>query len=227
MSIVEIKQLQYRVNVDPREGHDLARVLTSRFMMYFWMQARRNVRFLSKWNVKGYSVGSIKACIIIKGCPKQRGECPDNLKSFLELSWWIVYLGWACTKGYKNSNTKSMSRECILTQLHEGHFGADCTQIACTRDSVYWPQINKRYRTVSSNLVRICQENSHAGIAKILQLPREIPVAPWSTIESGSFLLWMSYSFMLVVDVDMTSMVSSGTGYLNRWNIVALVVNMH
>ena len=54
----------------------------------------------SKWNIKGSSADSIKAHDY-KRMAKQRNECPDNLKSFVELSWWIVYLGWACTKGYK------------------------------------------------------------------------------------------------------------------------------
>ena len=85
----------------------------------------------------------------------------------------------------------------ILDQLHEGHFGTDCTKLH-VRDSVYWPQINKDIE----NLVKpyeTCQENSCKN-NKNPSVPREVPLAPWSSIEMDLFTL-DDHIFLLVVDV--------------------------
>ena len=79
--------------------------------------------------------------MIIKRWPKQRADCPDNLKIF-----WNYHDELSILDGHVLKGTRiiipSQCQEDILTQLHVGHFGTDHTKM-CTRDSVYWSRINK------------------------------------------------------------------------------------
>ena len=91
----------------------------------------------------------------------------------------------------------SQCQEDILNQLHEGHFRIDCTKL-CVHDSVYWPQINKDIE----NLVKSCEQCQEASKrnCKDPQIPRELPVRLWNTLEADLFT-FAGYSFLLVVDV--------------------------
>ena len=103
--------------------------------------------------------------MIIKGWPKQRGECPDNLKCYSNCHDELSILDGLILKGMCIVIPEQCKDE-ILDQLHEGHFGTDHTKI-CVRDSVYWPQINKDIE----QLVKLVKhaKKTHAGTIKILQ----------------------------------------------------------
>ena len=73
--------------------------------------------------------------MIIKGWPKQRGECPDNWKSYWNYHDELSILDGLILKGTHIVIPEQCKDE-ILDQLHEGHFGTDCTKM-CERDSVY------------------------------------------------------------------------------------------
>ena len=91
----------------------------------------------------------------------------------------------------------SECRDEILTQLHEGHFGIDCTNLRA-RNSVYWPGINKGIE----NLVKaceICQENARRNNRDPV-IPREVLLLPWSMLEMDLFMI-DDHSFLLVVDM--------------------------
>ena len=84
-------------------------------------------------------------------------------------------------------------RDDLLDQLHEGHFGIDCTKLRA-HDSVYWPSINKDIE----NWIKtcdICQENARRN-NKDPAIPREIPMTPWSTLEMDLFML-DDHSFLI------------------------------
>ena len=94
---------------------------------------------------------------IIKGWPKQRSECPENLKMFSNYHDKLSILDGIILKGTRIV-VPNKFQDGILAQLHEGHFGIDHIKLrAC--DSVYWPGINKDIE----NWIKTCdtcQENS-------------------------------------------------------------------
>ena len=133
---------------------------------------------------------------IIQGWPKQRNECPDNLKSFWNYQDELSILDGLVLKGTRIV-IPSQCQEDILTQLHKGHFHTDHTKMHAT-DSVYWPQINKDIEQLIKSC-EICQENACRN-NKDPVIPREMPVASWSTVEMDLFTL-DGCSFLLLVDV--------------------------
>ena len=85
----------------------------------------------------------------------------------------------------------------ILNQLHEGHFGVDCTKLRA-RDSVYWSNINRDIE----ELVKTCnlwQNQSKTDIRDPVIL-RGIPVCAWSATEIDLFTFY-DHTFLLVVDI--------------------------
>ena len=133
---------------------------------------------------------------VIEGWPKQRSECPVNLRDF-----WNYHDKLAILDGFILKGTciaiPEQCRDEILDQLHEGHFGTDHTKL-CVRDSVYCPQINKDIEHLIKTCEQ-CQENSKRNI-KDPKIPRELPVQPWNTLETNLFT-FEGHSFLLVVDV--------------------------
>ena len=137
---------------------------------------------------------------IIKGWPKQRSECPDNLKSFWNYCGELSILDGLVLKGTRIVIPSQCQKD-ILTQLHEGHFGVDHMKMHA-RDSVYWPQINKDIEELVKSC-EICQENACRN-NQDLGIPREVLITPLLTIEMNLFNL-DGYSFLLIVDVTSRS----------------------
>ena len=85
----------------------------------------------------------------------------------------------------------------LLAQLHEGHFGIDCTKLRA-HEYVYWPGINKDIE----NMVKTCntlQDTSQRN-SKDPVIPREVPLMPWSILEIDLFMM-DDHSILLVVDI--------------------------
>ena len=87
---------------------------------------------------------------IIKGWPHSRSECGKNLQDFWNYRDELSVLDGLVLKGSCIVISESCRDE-ILNDLHEGHFGIDRTKVH-TRDSVYWPNINKDIES----LVKTC-----------------------------------------------------------------------
>ena len=68
----------------------------------------------------------------------------------------------------------------------------------CTQGTVYWPQIIKYIEQLVKSC-EICQENSHRN-KKDPSILREVPLTPWSTIESDPFIL-DDHIILLVLNV--------------------------
>ena len=68
----------------------------------------------------------------------------------------------------------------------------------CMQETLYWPQINKDIEQLVKSC-EICQENLHRN-HKDPPIPREVPLTPWSIIESDFFTL-DDHTFLLVVDM--------------------------
>ena len=134
--------------------------------------------------------------MITKGWPKQRHEYPDNLKGFWNYHDELSILDGLILKGTWIVIPEQCKDE-IFDQLHEGHFGVDHTKMHA-RKSVYWPQINKDIEQLVKSC-EICQEHSHTN-QKDPSILREVPLTPWSTIESDLFML-DDHTFLLVVDL--------------------------
>ena len=122
---------------------------------------------------------------IINGWPGQRSECLKDLIEYcnycdeLSILNSLILMGTCIV-------IPDQSRDEILTQLHEGHFGIDHTKPRA-RDSLYWPDINKDIK----NLVKTCetcQENAKRN-NKDPVLPREIPMSLWNTLEMNLFTM--------------------------------------
>ena len=64
---------------------------------------------------------------IIKGWPKQRGKCPENLKFFWNYQDELSILDGLILQG-THMVIPNQCRNEILNQLHEGHFGIDRTK---------------------------------------------------------------------------------------------------
>ena len=112
---------------------------------------------------------------IIKGWPHIRSECGKNLQEFWNYRDELSVLDGLVLKGSHIVIPESCRDE-ILDQLHEGHFGIDRTKLR-TRDSVYWPSINKDIEC----LVKTCdlyQEHSHRN-NKDAGILRDIPIKAW------------------------------------------------
>ena len=105
---------------------------------------------------------------IIKGWPDNKCDCPMFLRDFWSYRDKLSILDGLVLKGTRIIVPKSCKDE-LLKKLHDGHFGVECTKL-CTRDSVYWPHINrdkiwskavKNVKNFGGETVRIqcCQEN--------------------------------------------------------------------
>ena len=68
----------------------------------------------------------------------------------------------------------------------------------CTRDSVYWPNINKDIECLVK-MCNLCQEHSCRN-SKDPSIPRYIPTKAWTNIQMDLFTL-DNQTFLLVVDV--------------------------
>ena len=117
---------------------------------------------------------------IIKGWPSIRSECSSNLQDFWNYRDELSVLDGLVLKGSRIVIPESCRDE-ILDQLHEGHFGSDRTKLH-TRDSVYWPNINKDIECLVKSC-DLCQEHSSRN-NKDPVIPREIPIQAWSTVQT-------------------------------------------
>ena len=133
---------------------------------------------------------------IIRGWPEHRDECQRNLLDYWSYRDELSILDSLVLKETRITVPKQC-REELLGKLHEGHFGVDRTKLRA-RDSVYWPSINKEIETLIRTC-ETCQENSKRN-AKDPMLAREIPLNPWTLIETDLFSL-NDHTFLLVVDV--------------------------
>ena len=88
-------------------------------------------------------------------------------------------------------------RDDVLDKVHEGHFGIERTKLRA-RDTVYWLQINHDIETLVKSCDK-CQEFSKRN-NRDPDIPREIPLVPWSLLEMDLFTMDDS-TFLLVVDV--------------------------
>ena len=134
--------------------------------------------------------------MIIKGWPKQRSDCPDNLKDYWNYHDELSILDGLILKA-THIVIPNQCRNEILSQLHEGHFVIDHTKLKA-HDSVYWPNINKDIEILVKSC-DICPKNSQR-INKDPAILREVPMAPWSTLEMDLFRM-DGQSFLLVVDM--------------------------
>ena len=132
---------------------------------------------------------------IIKGWLGQRSECQRNLIDYWNYRDELSILDDLVLKGMRIV-TPYQCREELLNQLHEGHFGGDRTKLRA-HGSVFWPGINKDIENLVKTC-RACQENAKRNI-KDPELPREIAMFPWTTLEMDLFMI-DSHSFLLVVD---------------------------
>ena len=133
---------------------------------------------------------------IIKGWPHSRSECGKNLQDFWNYRGGLSVLDGLVLKG-SCIVIPELCRDEILDQLHEGHFGIDRTKL-CTRDSVYWPNINKDIECLVKTC-NLCQEHSCRNTRDVT-LPKKIPIQAWTTIQMDLFTL-EGHTFLLVVDV--------------------------
>ena len=133
---------------------------------------------------------------IIKGWPHIRSECGKNLQEFWNYRDELSVLDGLVLKGSCIVIPESCGDE-ILDQLHEGHFETGRTKV-CTRDSVYWPSINKDIECLVRTC-NLCQEHSRRN-NKDSAILKEIPIHVWSTVQTDLFTL-DGHSFLLVVDV--------------------------
>ena len=134
--------------------------------------------------------------MILRGWPDKRDECPQNLKSYWNYRDELSVLDGLILKGTRII-IPSDCRDDVLEKLHEGHFGIDRTKLRA-RDSVYWPQINQDIETLVKSCEK-CQEFSKRN-NRDPDIPREIPLVPWSLLEMDLFTL-DDQTFLLVVDV--------------------------
>ena len=132
---------------------------------------------------------------IVKGWLDKSDECPTNLREYWNYRDELSILNGLVLKGTRIV-IPNQCRDELLKQLHEGHFGIDRTKLQ-TRDSVYWPSINKDVETLIKTC-ETCQENSKRN-AKDPVLAREIPLVPWTLLEMGLFTL-DDHTFLLVFD---------------------------
>ena len=95
--------------------------------------------------------------LIIKGWPSQRSECPKNLIDYWSYHDELGILDGLILKGNRIVVPNQCQDE-ILTQLHEGHFGIECTKLRA-HDPVYWPGINKDIETLVKTC-DVCRENA-------------------------------------------------------------------
>ena len=131
--------------------------------------------------------------MIIKGWPRQRGKCPENLKNFWNYQDELSILDRLVLNG-RRMVIPSQCQEDILTSYILAQITLRCMQ----RDSVYWHQINNDIEQLVKSC-EICQENRCRN-NKDPTFPREVPMTPWSTIEINLFML-DDHSFLLAVDM--------------------------
>ena len=133
---------------------------------------------------------------ILRGWPEKKDECPQNLKSYWNYRDELSVLDGLILK-HTRIIIPSECRDEVLEKLHEGHFGIDRTKLRAW-DSAYWPQINQDIETLVKSCEK-CQEFSRRN-NRDPDLPREIPLVPWSLLEMDLFTL-DDQTFLLVVDV--------------------------
>ena len=134
--------------------------------------------------------------MVLKGWPDKRDECPEMLKPYWTYRDELSVLDGLVLKGTRIIIPNSC-REDVLDKVHEGHFGIERTKLRA-RDSVYWPQMNHDIETLIKTCGK-CQEFSKRN-NKDPDIPREIPLVPWSLLEMDLFNMDDS-TFLLVVDV--------------------------
>ena len=134
--------------------------------------------------------------MVLKGWPDKRDECPEILKPYWTYRDELSVLDGLVLKGTRIIIPNSY-RDDVLDKVHEGHFGIERTKLrAC--DTVYWPQMNHDIETLIKSCDK-CQEFSKRN-NKDPDIPREIPLVPWSLLEMDLFSMDNS-TFLLVVDV--------------------------
>ena len=134
--------------------------------------------------------------MVLKGWPDKRDECPEILKPYWTYRDELSILDGLVLKGTRIIIPNSC-RDDVLDKVHEGHFGIERTKLRA-RDTVYWPQMNHDIETLIKSCDK-CQEFSKRN-NKDPDIPREIPLVPWSLLEMDLFSMDDS-TFLLVVDV--------------------------
>ena len=134
--------------------------------------------------------------MIVKGWPDKRDKCPQNLRPYWNYRDEMSVLDGLILKCIRII-IPSDCRDDVLEKLHGGHFGIERTKLRA-RDSIYWPQINQDIETLIKSCDK-CQEFSKRN-NRDPDIPKEIPLVPWSLLEMDLFTMDDS-SFLLVVDV--------------------------
>ena len=133
---------------------------------------------------------------IIKGWPQMRDNCPLQLRDFWSYRDELSILDGLVLKGTRIIIPEAC-REEVLTKLHEGHFGVECTKLRA-QDSVYWPLMYKEIESMVKACDK-CQEFSRRNHKDPI-LPRELPLVAWTLLELDLFTC-ENTNFLLVIDV--------------------------
>ena len=115
---------------------------------------------------------------IIKGWPQMRDDCPLQLRDFWSYRDELSILDGLVLKGTRIIIPEACHEE-VLTKLHEGHFGVECTKLRA-RDSVYWPLMYKEIESMVKACDK-CQEFSRRNHKDPI-LPRELPLVAWTLL---------------------------------------------
>ena len=150
---------------------------------------------LAKETEKDETLTTLKN-MVLKGWPDRRDECPEILKPYWTYRDELSVLDGLVLKGTRIIIPNSC-REDVLDKVHEGHFGIERTKLRA-HDSVYWLQMNHDIEALIRTCDK-CQEFSKRN-NKDPDIPREIPLVPWSLLEMDLFSMDDS-TFLLVVDV--------------------------
>ena len=134
--------------------------------------------------------------MVLKGWPDKRDECPEILKPYWTYRDELSVLDGLVLKGTRIIIPNSC-RDDVLDKVHEGRFKIERTKLRA-HDTVYWLQMNHDIETLIKTSDK-CQEFSKRN-NKDPDIPREIPLVPWSLLEMDLFSMDDS-TFLLVVDV--------------------------
>lgn len=121
--------------------------------------------------------------LVYNGWPNNIKELSPELRSYWSCRDEIAIESGVLFKGKQVIIPESMRPE-LLNRLHQSHQGIDKTR-RLSRESVYWPNINKEIEKVCKNCTH-CQEYQHNN-KKAPMIPHELPSKPWQYIASDLF----------------------------------------
>ena len=133
---------------------------------------------------------------IIKGWPDNRSKYPMMLREYWSFRDELSILYGLVLKGTRIVISKSCQDE-LLSKLHEGHFGVDCTKLRA-RDSIYWLHIGRDIENLIKTCEK-CQEFSKRN-NKDPAIPRELPLVAWSLLELD-LVTFENSTLLLIVDL--------------------------